>query len=56
MDKFEELKAWAEKWNISYSIKDCGTHMEILFDSQTYCDPIFSCNKETGDYIWYGGD
>ena len=58
MNMFEELKAWADKWNIpytisEYSIPDC---IDIDFDSQTSVEPTFSYNKRTGDYAWYGGD
>lgn len=56
MNMFEELKAWAEKWNIPHKVVEGDCCDEIYFDSCTYCDPLLSYNKETGDYCWYGGD
>lgn len=56
MNVFEELKAWADKWNVKYTTRNCGTAVYIEFDAQTYGIPQFSYNKETGDFLWYGGD
>ena len=56
MEKFEELKAWADKWDIPYEISEYEDCLYIAFDSITWCDAMFSCNKKTGDYVWYGGD
>lgn len=56
MNMFEELKAWADKWNVQYTIREYGQMVYIEFDAQTYGIPQFSYNKETGDFLWYGGD
>ena len=56
MDMFEELKAWAEKWNVPYAIKEDDECIRIGFDSVTYEDPMFSYHKPTGRFAWYGGD
>lgn len=56
MEKFEELKAWADKWHIDYKINEYEDCIYIIFDSISYGDATFSCNKKTGDYTWYGGD
>lgn len=56
MNIFEELKTWADKWKVQYTIRDYGTTVYIDFDTQTYGIPSFSYNKNTGDFIWYGGD
>lgn len=56
MNMFDELKAWADKWNIQYTIRDYGSIVYIEFDTQTYGIPQFSYNRETGSYLWYGGD
>ena len=46
MEKFEELKAWADKWNISYEIQEYEDCFYIAFDSITWGDAMFSCNKK----------
>ncbi len=56
MNVFEELKAWADKWGMQYTIRERGQVVNIYFDTQTYGIPQFSYNKETGDFLWYGGD
>ena len=56
MNMFEELKAWADKWNVQYIIREYGQMVYIEFEAQTYGIPQFSYNKETGDFLWYGGD
>lgn len=56
MDMFEELKAWADKWNVQYCVSENESCSDIYFVSQTYFNPVFSYNKETGDFAWYGGD
>jgi hypothetical protein len=56
MNMIEELKAWADKWEVGYSVSDIDGNVQIRFDSITWSDPIFSYNKETGRYVWYGGD
>ena len=48
MNIFDELKAWADKWNIQYTIRDYGSMVYIEFDTQTYGIPQFSYNRETG--------
>jgi hypothetical protein len=53
---FEELKAWADKWNVKYRIHESETCIYIFFDSISHEDPTFSYNKKTGNYTWYGGD
>ena len=54
---FNELKAWAEKWNIPHKIyRNDEDIEEISFDSITYYDATLSYNKKTGDFTWYGGD
>lgn len=56
MNMFEELKAWAEKWNVTHTITENSKCIEIMFDSATYSNPMLSYNKETGNYTWYGGE
>ena len=56
MDMFDELKAWADKWKISYEIVESDGLKEISFNSITYYDATLSYNTSTGDYTWYGGD
>ena len=56
MNMFEELKAWADKWKVPYSIREYDQMIYIDFDTQTYGIPCFSYNKVTGDFTWYGGD
>lgn len=53
---FEELKAWAEKWDISHTITEDNDCIRISFDSDTWEDPMFSYHKPTGSHAWYGGD
>ena len=53
---FNELKAWAEKWNIPHEIHENDDGAEISFESITYYDATLSYNKKTGDFTWYGGD
>ena len=53
---FEELKAWAEKWNVPHKIFEREGWKEISFDSITYDDATLSVNTETGEFTWYGGD
>lgn len=56
MDMFDELKAWADKWKVSYDIAEGDGWKEIYFDSITYYDASMLYNTSTGDYTWYGGD
>lgn len=56
MDMFEELRAWAEKWNIPHAITEDEECIRIGFDSVTYEDPMFSYNKTADSFAWYGGD
>jgi hypothetical protein len=56
MNMFEELKVWADKWKVPYKIREHSNMVYIEFDAQTYGIPQFSYNKETGDFLWYGGD
>jgi hypothetical protein len=56
MNMVEELKAWADKWNIPYDRAEDDICIRIWFDSVTSSDPIFSYHKPTGSYAWYGGD
>ena len=53
---FEELKAWAEKWNIPHEIVERDGWKEISFDSITCYDATLSVNTKTGEFTWYGGD
>ena len=53
---FDELKAWAEKWKVSYEIEEHDDWKEISFTSITYYDATLSYNISTGEYTWYGGD
>ena len=55
MNMFEELKAWADKYNVKHTIRDYGNLVYIEFDAQSYGITQFSYNKETGDLQWYGG-
>ena len=56
MNMFEELKAWADRWGLSYEVREDEELAKIYFEGITYSDPFFSYNKNTGDYLWYGGD
>ena len=56
MNMYEELKAWAEKWNVPHQIVEDDNCVAISFDSITYYDATLNYNKKTGDYTWYGGD
>ena len=56
MEKFEELKAWADKWHINYEISENEECICISFDSITYYPAEFHYYPKTGDYDWYGGD
>lgn len=59
MNMYEELKAWADKWGVSYVEKlangEWGCH-RLSFDSETYSPAEFLYNPKTGDFSWYGGD
>jgi hypothetical protein len=56
MNMFEELKAWADKWNVSYTMKEDEDKINIYFESASWSDATFSYYKDTGLFIWYGGD
>ena len=56
LNMFEELKAWAEKWNVPHQIIEREGWKKITFDSITYYDAILSVNTKTGEFTWYGGD
>ena len=61
MNMFEELRAWADKWKVPYSVRkyeqeNYGQVIYIDFDTETYGVPRFSYNTETGNFAWYGGD
>lgn len=59
MNKYEELKAWADKWGIAYTehfADDKNPVNQLYFESITWNDPVFSYNPETDQHIWYGGD
>ncbi len=55
---YEELKAWADKWGIPYTIEEDpdGPVCDISFGGPCYFDATFSYNKKDKTYIWYGGD
>ena len=56
MNMFEELKAWADKWNVGYTAEEDHTYVTIIFNSPDSMKPAFVYGKETGEFIWYGGD
>jgi hypothetical protein len=56
MNMIEELKAWADKWNIPYAWIEDDERIRIWFDSVTKGEPMFSYHKSTGSHAWYGGD
>ena len=56
MNMLEELKAWADKWNIPHAWSEDDECVRIWFDSATSEDPMFSYHKSTGSHAWYGGD
>ena len=56
MNMFVELQLWAAKWKVPYYIKEQGQMLYLYFTSQSYSDPVFVYNKETGDFVWQGGD
>ena len=56
MNMLEELKAWADKWNIPHAWGEDDECARIWFDSVTSEDPMFSYHKPTGSHAWYGGD
>jgi len=53
---FDELKAWAEKWNVPHKVQEDDDWGAIYFESVTYYDATLDYHKKTGDYTWYGGD
>ena len=56
---YKELKAWADKWGVSYEEGTLFFNPDVInifFDSADYNDPCFSYNTKTGDFAWYGGD
>ena len=56
MNMFEELLAWADKWNIGYTVEEDHVYVTIIFDSPDSMKPAFVYDKETGQPLWYGGD
>lgn len=59
MNKYEELKAWADKWGIAYTERPATKKWPInyiVFDSITWCPATFSFNPKTGEHAWYGGE
>ena len=56
MDMLEDLKLWADRWKVPYTIQECGKIVCIDFASVTSLDATFSYNTETGNFVWYGGD
>lgn len=59
MNMYEELKAWADKWEIPYTetlADDKRATNSLVFESATDLPAEFSYNPNTGDYAWYGGD
>ena len=55
MEKVNELKAWADKWNIPYKEEDSEMFITISFISATDMDAMFCVYKESGNGAWYGG-
>ena len=56
MNMVEELKAWADKWNIPYREGENEIFTTISFISAIDMDAMFCVHKETGHGVWYGGD
>ena len=56
MNTFEDLMAWIKKWNVGYKKEEDSTYITIIFNSPDSMKPAFVYNKETGEFIWYGGD
>ena len=56
MNICEELKAWADKWGVSYVITEDDESIDIEFDSASYYGAMFHYNKNFKSYVWYGGD
>ena len=56
MNMFEELVTWANKWNVGYKIEEDPFYITIVFNSPDCAKPAFVYGKETGEFIWYGGD
>ena len=56
MSMFEELKAWADKWNVAYTTEDDHVYDTIVFNGPNYFNAAFVYNRDTGEYEWLGGD
>lgn len=58
---YEELKAWADKWNIVYTEENYNGELCIRFDGEIFTDATygkgkisFEYNSKTGGYEWSG--
>lgn len=54
MNKYEELKKWADKWKIIYveQADDRTPVKQLYFEGVTWNTPVFSYNSETDQHIW----
>lgn len=56
---FDELKAWAEKWNIKHKLSDPTEkwpYQSISFDCCDYQEPTFQYNPTDSSNFWQGGE
>lgn len=56
INMFEELVAWANKWNVGYTVEEDSIYITIIFNGPDSMKPSFVYSKETGEFLWYGGD
>ena len=59
MNMYEELKAWADKWGVKYTVSEPTEqwpYYVIAFDCCDYQEPTFHYNPKDGWNFWHGGE